>query len=72
MACTHPPRQWHYGELLPCADPTCRDTSPGNGLVILSADYVQFKFNRSWWDDLNGRRWQWNLTADPVPARRKA
>ncbi len=33
--CTHPPRQWFLGELLPCAHPECSDGCQGVDLVIV-------------------------------------
>jgi hypothetical protein len=63
-ACRHPPRQWHFGELMPCADPLCSDTTPGSGLVMLFDDCLlrrQVDYVRKFWvDPATGyRHWFW-------------
>jgi len=72
-ACRHPPRQWHFGELMPCADPLCSDTSPGDGLVMCSIEDprrppTRFYFGRSFWADgfTGENRWYWVTRPEPT------
>jgi hypothetical protein len=76
-ACRHPPRQWHFGELMPCADPLCSDTCPGVGLVMLvdggmrssSARFEAFYYDRRCWVDAATGYKHWFWTRKPAPRR---
>lgn len=65
MRCTNPPRQWHMGSLMPCAEPTCRDSVPGECMVI-SDGRGRFTYARLRWPRPGGVATQWVLVDGPT------
>ena len=79
--CTHPPREWFRGMLLPCADPECGGIkgaalkfpmrSHGAGM---RAKYESAMFTRRMTSTPGGRRYAWELASisDDTEAREEA
>jgi hypothetical protein len=44
--CTHPPRQWHGEMLMPCANPLCVDTSPGDYYNVVQPNCLVVSYAR--------------------------